>query len=405
MELEKPSAERPMAQAEGCLAVAIRIPVRIVVLVLFVPVRMMWDALVVGGRFLRDTVLRPLGRALAWLAWAVFVWPWVTLWRYAVVPAGRALAWLGQVLLVVPAVWLYRTVLTPVGHAIAWAARGIGAALAWVFGIIGAALAWVFGGIGAALAWVLGGIAAALAWVYARLLTPLGHAIAWLLKGVGLVLAAVGLGVYTAVAWLVRYLIVVPAQWLYEWVLAPVGRGIAWLARGLGWLVRMIFTGIGAAIYWTLRILLVLPALAVWRWVLVPVGRVLAVIGREIGEALGHAWRVAGHISLAVGRFLGRLFRWIFVEPVRWVYRTLLTPVGHVVRDLVLRPAAEAARSVGRVTRQALAAARDSARQARADFRRMLFGTPREPRPVARREPAAGETRTLGSSTTALTKD
>lgn len=97
------------------------------------------------------------------------------------------------------------------------------------------------------------------------------------------------------------------------------------------------------------------------------------------------------------------------MEPVSWVYRTVLTPVGHLVRDTVLRPAAQAARSVGRATRQALAAARESARQARADFRRMLFGAPREPEPVslgeARREPGAGETRTLGSSTTALTKD
>lgn len=214
---------------------------------------------------------------------------------------------------------------------------------------------------------------------------------------------------YRVVAWLVRHLIVVPALWLYEWILAPVGRAIAWAARGLGWLVRMIFTGIGAALYWTLRVLLVLPALALWRWVLVPVGRVLAVVAREVGDALGHAWRVAGHLSLAVGRFLGRLFRWIFVEPVRWVYRSVLTPVGHLVRDTVLRPAAEAARGVGRVTRQALAAARESARQTRADIRRMLFGTPREPErvPLAkdRREPGAVGTRTLGSSTTALTKD
>lgn len=168
----------------------------------------------------------------------------------------------------------------------------------------------------------------------------------------------------------------------------------------------MIFNGIGAGLYWTLRVLLVLPALALWRWVLVPIGRFLAVVGREIGGALGHAWRVAGHLSLAVGRFLGRLFRWIFVEPVRWVYRSVLTPLGHVVRDTVLRPVAEAARGVGRVTRQALATARESARQAlataresgrqaRADFRRMLFGAPRDLRAVPRREPGVRETRTL----------
>ncbi|MDX3575145.1 hypothetical protein PV648_38825, partial [Streptomyces sp. ID05-47C] len=159
------------------------------------------------------------------------------------------------------------------------------------------------------------------------------------------------------------------------------------------------------ALYWVTRVLFVLPALALWRWVLAPVGRVLALVGREVWDALRHAWRVAGYISLAVGRFLGTLLRWIFVEPVRWVYRSVLTPVGHVVRDVVLRPAAVAARAVGRTVRQSLAAARASVRQARADVRRLLLGEPRRPQPVARREPSGRETRTLDSSTTALTKD
>jgi hypothetical protein len=355
MDLEKPApAQPPQQNPEGCLAVAIRVPVRIVVLVLVVPVRMVWDALVVGGRFLNDTVLRPFGRALLWVGRAVFVWPLVGLWRYAVVPLGKGLGWLGKYLLVVPLVWLYRSVLTPVGHGFAWVARGMGAALAWV---------------------------------YARVLTPIGHGVMWVLRGIGF-------GLYAAVAWLVRYLVVVPAVWVYEWILTPVGHGLLWILRG-----------IGLCLYWVARVLLVLPALAVWRWVLTPVGRFLAVVGREVWDALGHAWRIAGHISLAVGRFLGTLFRWIFVEPVRWVYRSLLTPVGHVVRDLVLRPVAEAGRSVGRATRQALAAARESVRQARADFRRIVFGEPRERVPVDRREPSGRETRTLGSSTTALTKD
>lgn len=79
-----------------------------------------------------------------------------------------------------------------------------------------------------------------------------------------------------------------------------------------------------------------------------------------------------------------------------------------MIRDTVLRPVAEAARSVGRITRAALASARESVRQARADVRRMLFGDAggtREREAVARREPQAADTRTLGSSTTALTKD
>ncbi|GAA2257421.1 hypothetical protein GCM10010145_27160 [Streptomyces ruber] len=309
MELEKKAARNQAAPAEGCLVTAVRLPVRIVALVVVVPVRLVWDALVAIGRVLRDWVLRPLGRALLWVGKALFVWPWVALWRYVVVPVGKALGWLGHVLLVVPAGWVYRYVLTPVG-------RGL--------------------------------------------------------------------------AWLGRVLVVVPAGWLYRYVLAPVGYGI------------------GVALYWTARVLLVLPALALWRWVLVPVGRVLAVIGREVWDALKHAWRIAGYVSRAVGRLLGTLFRWILVEPVRWTYRTVLTPVGHVVRDVVWRPAAAAARAVGRAARQVLAPVRDSLRRARADVRRLLLGGPRRPerhRRVVHGEPGGPETRTLGSSTTALTKD
>ncbi|WP_371664935.1 hypothetical protein [Streptomyces sp. NBC_00280] len=415
MDLEKPAAEarQPERQPEGCLVVAIRIPVRIVVLVLVVPVRMVWDGLVAGGRLLTDAVLRPLGRALAWVARAVFVWPFVGLWRYVVVPLAKALGWLGNVLVVVPLVWLFRHVLTPLGQGIVWVLRGIGAGLGWLY-------ARVLTPVGHGVLWVFRGIGAGLGWIYARVLTPAGHGVLWVLRGLGAAIAAVGLGVYGVVAWLVRYLVVVPAQWLYAWVLTPVGRAIAWCARGIGWLggmviagvgwlVAMVITGIGFVLHWVLRLLLVLPALALWRWVLTPVGRLLVVIGREVGAALGHAWRIAGHISLTVGRFLGTLLRWIFVEPVRWAYRSVLTPVGHVVRDAVLRPAAEAARSVGRVTRQALAAARDSARQARADFRRMLFGDSGKERPqavpVPRREPGSADGRTLGSSKTVLTKD
>jgi hypothetical protein len=307
----------------------------------------------------------------------------VALWRYVVVPVGKAMAWLGYWLLVVPLVWLYRWVLTPVGHAITWLARGL----------------W------AGLVWAAKGIGAGLVWLYTWTLAPLGRGVAWLARWIGRGIAAAGLGVFTVVAWLVRYLLVVPAVWLYTYALTPLGHAIAWVAGGVVWLVRMIFTGIGLGIYWTLRVLLVLPAIALWRWVLAPAGRFLAVVGREIWDALGHAWRVAGRISLVLGRAIATFFRWILVEPSRWVYRTVLTPVGHVVRDVIWKPATEVARAVGRATRQALATARESVRQARASVRWALFGKPAEPEPVARREPGAADTRTLGSSTTALTKD
>ncbi|MGW7255579.1 hypothetical protein [Streptomyces sp. NPDC054834] len=233
-------------------------------------------------------------------------------------------------------------------------------------------------------------------------LAPAGRAIGWLLYG----LVVVPLG------WLYRYLLTTVGHalaWVYARVLTPIGHAVVWVLRPVGQavarLLRTVATGIGTVLYWIARVLLVLPALALWRWVLVPVGRVLSVVGRETGTALGHAWRIAGYVSRTVGRVLGTLFRWMSVEPARWVHRALLTPVGHVARDLLLRPVAEAARAVGRAGRQALAAARETVRQARADVRRALFGEPRRPGPEDRRELKAPETRTLDSSTTALTKD
>ncbi|MFE7785689.1 hypothetical protein ACFU66_25360, partial [Streptomyces libani] len=185
--------------------------------------------------------------------------------------------------------------------------------------------------------------------------------------------APVGRGIAVAVAWLVRYLVVVPAQWLYTSVLTPVGRGIAWLVRGLG-------TVLATLVRWVV----VVPLVALWRYVLLPAGRALAavvtVVVREVGAAFGHCWRVAGIISRAIGRFLGTLLRWVFVEPVRWVYRTVLTPLGHGIRDGIWKP-----------VRQALRTARETVRQTRQELRRALFGAPREPRRAAavppRREP------------------
>ncbi|MGV9564225.1 hypothetical protein [Streptomyces sp. NPDC003480] len=112
-------------------------------------------------------------------------------------------------------------------------------------------------------------------------------------------------------------------------------------------------------------------------------------VGREIGAAFGHAWRVAGCVSPAVGRSLGPVFRWIFVEPGRWAYRTMPTPVGRMVRETALRPVAEAARSMGGAARQTPAVARETARQTRADTRRALFGESRGPERISRREPDA----------------
>ncbi|MFF4185669.1 hypothetical protein ACFYZ9_20985 [Streptomyces sp. NPDC001691] len=263
---------------EGCLTVAVRLPVRVVVVVLVLPVRVVWDLLVSGVE---------------------------ALWRGVVVPVGR-------VLVVVPFGWLYGLVLTPLGHAISW--------------------------------------------VYRVVLTPMGRGVGWLLWAV-FVWPWVTLWRYVA-APVLRYGLVVPAVWLYRHLLAPLA-----------------------------VLLLVVPAVWLHRTVLAPLGRAALVVLREIGAALGHAWRIGGFVSRAVGRGLKWLAWNLAGRPLRWAYATLLAPVGHWVRDAVLRPAA-------RVAREALATARETVRSAGRDAWRALVGGPP-------RERGEHRARTLGSTTTA----
>ncbi|MFD7547604.1 hypothetical protein [Streptomyces sp. NPDC059816] len=358
-----PGPERPERRPDdhgedpGCLAVAVRLPVRLVVLALVVPARLLWDALVLTGAFL---------------------------WRYGLRPLGRAAGWLGRTLVVVPVLWLVEWVLVPLCRAALWLLSALWRGTGWLLRTL---------------------VVTPLAWLYRAVLTPLGHGAQWLWARA---LAPLGRGVGAGLAWLLRVCFLVPLSWLWTWVLVPVGRGL------------------GYVLYWMLRLLVHYPAVGLWRWLLVPLGRVLAVVGREAADALGHAWRIAGRISRAVGRFLGAAFALLFVTPAAWVYRTVCTPVGHLVRDALWRPAARVAREVGHGARQAFASVREGARQARADVRRMLFGARSErtavprasagpprtgaPQVPGRRasgspEPGDDPRRTLGRSKTALTKD
>ncbi|WP_405618105.1 hypothetical protein [Streptomyces sp. NBC_01508] len=354
MDLDKTPAGSPAPEryepGEGCLTTAVRIPVRIVVLVLVVPVRLVWDLLAAGARALHRSVFRPVGRgiglacswlfgtllaplgralgvALVWLGKAVFVWPWVALWWYVVVPV----AWYG---FVVPVVWLYGSVLTPIGH----------------------------------------GVGFVCSWLYETLVTPtgrvLGVALVWLGKAV-FVWPWVALWRHVLVP-VVRYGLVVPVVWLYQRLLTPLGRGT----------VRLVDT--------LLVTLLVTPLSRLHRTVLVPVCR-------EIADAIGVAWRIAGHISRAVGRAVTWLARILIGRPVGWFYRAVCTPVGHVVRAYVWAPAKKAATEAGRAARSALRTAGETVRQARRDAWRALAGPPRSAEPVD--APVDGA-RTLGSTTT-----
>jgi hypothetical protein len=362
----------------------VRLPVRIVALVVVLPLRMLWDLDVAAGRLLWAAVLGPAWRGL-----------------------DRTARWLGRVLVLTPARWAYRWVLTPAGQAVAFVARGLG----WLLLKTGRGIA--FTGVWLAR-WLVAAPAEAL---YRWVLAPLGRAAAFAGRWLWRLLRQGGRGAAAAMAWLGRVLVVIPAAWLYRWVLTPLGHGLTWLVR---WLVvapalalyRWVLTPLGHGAAWCAR---GVAAVTVWlvRWLVVAplraVGRVLAVVLREVGEALGHAWRVAGRISLAAGRLLLRLLRWILVDPVRWVFRAVLAPAGRLVRDTVLRPLGRTARAAGRGVRSTVTAARVTVRELRQEVRTVLFGSPRKapaaPLPWDRREPAGPGARTLGSSTTALTKD
>ncbi|WP_329117229.1 hypothetical protein [Streptomyces sp. NBC_01465] len=338
-------------EPEGCLTAAIRIPVRIVVLVVVLPVRMVWDALSWTGRQFYRYVLTPLGRALRFVGMALFVWPWVALWRYVVVPPAR---------------WIYRRLLTPLGHGIAAVVRGTGAALGW---------------LGRTL------VVIPARWFYRWVLTPIGIALGWIARAL-FVWPWVALWRYVVVP-VVRYGIVIPAVWLYGAVLTPLGHAITWAVLGLGALLRWLGVQTYRFVLTPLGIAIAFPFIVLWRYVLVPVGRALRVIGREIVEAVGVCWRIAGYISRAVGRALKWLGWNLVGRPVRaawrWSYDYVLAPVG--------RAAAEAGRSV----RAALRSARETVRDTRREVWRALFGGAA---PVEGREPAGARARTLGSTTT-----
>ncbi|MFG2608769.1 hypothetical protein [Streptomyces anulatus] len=379
MDYGKHQAPQGYEPGEGVLTTLIRIPVRIVVVVLVLPVRMVWDALTALWHAADRVLLRPLGRALArlldtlvltpltwlytwvltplgkaasWLAVALLLWPWIGLWRYVVVPVARY----G---IAAPAVWLYRAVLTPLGHGLRW----IGTAL----------LAPAARGLGTGLSW---------------LLTTL------------LVLPVAALWRYLIVP-LVRYGLIVPVVWLYGAVLTPIGLGTAWvlgkLWQGTAWVLGQAWRGIaatgrglGTALARLVMTLLVAPVSWTYR-------RILAPTGREVAAAFEVAWRITGYVSRAVGRAIA-WFAWHLIgAPVSWAYRTVCTPVGHFVRDSVWAPARRAAAETGRAARAALASARETARQARRDAWRALVGSTDGARS---REPQGIPARTLGSTTT-----
>ncbi|MFE4637490.1 hypothetical protein ACFRJ1_29515 [Streptomyces sp. NPDC056773] len=344
MELEEARAPG----GEGCLVGVVRIPVKIVAVLIVLPVRVVWDLLTAFARMLNRTVLGPLGHGLrrlyellllpvlrgtGWLIGAlfklVFYWPWAGLWRYVLLPVGRA----AYVHLLRPAgVGLWRYLLVPL----------------WEYGLL-----------------------------------PAGRGTAWLLASA------------------LRYLLVLPGSALYGYVLTPVGHGLRWLGRGLAacavWLAKALFVWPWSALW---RYAVRPGAVGMWRYLLAPLGRgVWAYLLVPLGQVLVAAWHLAGRVSRALGRGLVWLWRWAVVRPAGWLRRHVVTPAGNALRAGwavgrrgVRAVHRQAIAPVGRAVAEVWRAARLSAREARADVRRALFGGPP-------REPARSQARTLGSNT------
>ncbi|MFJ9110677.1 hypothetical protein [Streptomyces sp. NPDC102283] len=379
MDYGKHRAPQGYEPGESIPTTLIRVPVRIVVVVLVLPVRMVGDALTALWRAADRVLLRPLGRALAWLLDTLVLTPLTWLYSWVLTPLGKAASWLAVALLLWPWIGLWRYVLVPVARY---------------------------------------GIAAPAAWLYRAVLTPLGHGLRWIgtalpapaARGLGtglarllatlLVLPVAALWRYVVVP-VVRYGLILPVVWLYGTVLTPIGLGTAWvldrLWQGTAWVLGQLRRGIAAigrglaiALARLVMTLLVAPVSWAYRHVLAPVGR-------EIAAAFEVARRIAGYVSRAVGRALARLVMALLVAPVSWAYRTLFTPVGHVLRDSVWAPARRAAAEAGRAARAALASARETVRRARRDAWRALAGSAGGTRSG---EPLGMPARTLGSTTT-----
>ncbi|MET9883618.1 hypothetical protein ABZZ20_10800 [Streptomyces sp. NPDC006430] len=228
---------------EGCLVGAVRIPVKIVALLVVLPVRVVWDLLVGCGRAVRRHVLGPLSvyvlqpvlGALGWvltvLFGLLFVWPWVGLWRYVLAPVGRATyAWLLAPL----GRFLYAYLLRPLGEVLARLGRG----LLW---LAGAVHRYVLTPVGHALAWTG-------AMVHRHLLRPLGLAVRWVACGV------------------------------HRYLLAPLWQVVVWAWHVAGRSVRALWR----AVRWVGWVLLGWPASQVYRYVLTPVGHVLRDVWRTV---------------------------------------------------------------------------------------------------------------------------
>ncbi len=183
-------------EAPGCVT----IPVLIVV----VPLRLLWEVLVVLGRFVSVYLLRPLGRLL----YTVFV---------------RPLVWAIHILVFVPLRWLLVSVVRPIGRfVVRYLLRPVVIAIARV-------LEWVLVPVFFVARWIGRGLAVLWRTVLRPMLAVLGR-ILLALGRVLLVLARVLAEAWHLAGLVLYHVLVRPVAWLWRALVSPVLRAIrrAW---------------------------------------------------------------------------------------------------------------------------------------------------------------------------------
>ncbi len=299
-------------------------PARVVAFCVVLPVRAVWEVLRGAARALGAALERAfgaLGRAL------------LAVLRPVTTVLLAPLRWIGRALLLplaaaVGAVlaWLVERLLRPVTRALAHALRLLG------------------GGLGAAWRAVTGAVAAVVS-AFGRGLRALGRGVGRILRALVVRPLEVVLGLLAAGTGLLARALAAPLQLIWRAVLKPVGTALVVAAVAL--------------------------VMGVGRFLLQPLLRAIGAVLRGAGDVIGWAWHAAGRV-LAL---LGRALVWPFV----WLYRHVLTPLGHAIRGLWRAVVVAPWRAVRRTTSAALAAMRASVRDARrqvADQVRRAIGRP-----------------------------
>ncbi|GGV06536.1 hypothetical protein GCM10010495_18450 [Kitasatospora herbaricolor] len=268
--------DRP-AQA-GCLVAVVRVPVRVFAFAVILPLRFLWELLVL--------VARPVGAALGWTGRAagrglyrLLVQPFVALHRHLLAPLGRGLARAGRLaahLLLRLCTGLWRTALLP-----------------------------------------------ALTFLGRFLLRPLGRFAEWLLLGLVRLVA----GAFELLLRLFDLVVLLPAGWLVRAVLVPVGKALGRFGLALGRLLGSSF-----------ELLVVRTARWLWRYVLRPSGAALRRLGAGLVRLAVDAVGLAARLLVATARLLVRLFVLLLVRPVAWLGRSVLAPAGRwlIAADVAL---------------------------------------------------------------------